>query len=99
MLCKIPNEEEIKSTFWTIHNLKSLGPDGMTYGFYKNHWSTMKLEVVQFLEELFITKVMNKEINETMIILLQKRNQPSNIHYYRHLSLCNVSYKTIPKSW
>lgn len=70
------------------------GPDGMTIGFYKKTLGIIKSEVIEFVQEFFIT---NKEVNETMIILLYKRSQPSNIHHYSPIILCNVSYKIISK--
>lgn len=34
-LCKIFDEQEIKISLWSIYNLQSPGPDGITMSFYK----------------------------------------------------------------
>lgn len=37
------------------------------------------------------------KINEILTILLQKKNQPTQISHFRLISLCNVTYKIIFK--
>lgn len=54
-------------------------------------------DLINLVKEFFQTRVMNQQVNKTLIMLLQKRNQPTNITHYRPFNLCNVSYKAISK--
>lgn len=55
--CKIPNLEEIKVAMWSIHDLKSHGRDGMTTGFFKKNWNTVREDVKHFVQKVFLNRV------------------------------------------
>jgi hypothetical protein len=40
---------------------------------------------------------MAPEVNETIIVLIPKINDPVSLKYFRSISLCNVTYKIMTK--
>lgn len=66
----VPEEQEIKNVLWSIHNLKSLGTDAMTAGFYKIYWHIVNINIIHFIQEFFIFEILYNELNEIMNILL-----------------------------
>lgn len=96
-LSKIPEPQEVKNALWSINSLKSLGTDGVSTLFYKKHWNTIGLDIINFVQEFFQTIILELEINSTLIIFLYKRNLPTSITHYRPISFYNVVYKIIDK--
>lgn len=72
---------------------KSPDPDGLTAGFYKNHWCTIKSAVVSFIQHFFNTA----ELDPVLICLIPKIEFPTEVRDYRPISLSNVAYKLISK--
>jgi len=40
--------DEVKATVWDCDRFKSLGPDGINFGFIKNFWVEMKDDIMRF---------------------------------------------------
>lgn len=41
--------EELKQAVWDCYSFKSLGPDGISFGFIKEFWSELKVDFMWFL--------------------------------------------------
>jgi len=54
-LSTIPDDEEIKSTLFSIHSNKAPGPDGFNAHFFKNCWSIVGTLVINVVKEFFCT--------------------------------------------
>ena len=96
-LCMIPTPEEIKSTLFHMSELKAPGSDGFLVAFYKNYYPIMGEYVIAVVTSFFTDGSMLKEVNSSLIILIQKVPNPSTFNNYRPISLCNVIYKIISK--
>lgn len=94
-LSKIPLEEEIKESVWSLHPLKSPGSDGFFGIFYRKFWETIKEKVVRFVQECFKRGVIPSSANRMFLVLIPKVSQPTGFHQFRPISLCNFSYKVI----
>ena len=58
---------------------------------------TLKEEVIVEVKEFFCTGEMAAGINETMIVLIPKVDNPELVSHFRPISLCNVIYKVLSK--
>lgn len=96
-LSKIPTPEEIKSTLFSMHDLKALGPDGYPAIFYKQFWPTIGVDVIKAVTSFFQFGSMPKEVNSSLIVLIPKVTNPSTVNHFSPISLCNVVYKLISK--
>ena len=78
--------------------LKAPGPDGLTAGFFHDHWSSIGHEVCSIVSNFFTTGKLEKEVNSTYIALIPKIANPLKVSDFRPISLCNVFYKIISKT-
>ncbi|KAM6545103.1 hypothetical protein CsatB_025839 [Cannabis sativa] len=91
------SEDEVRSALFQMHPDKSPGPDGMTPAFYQKHWSIVGADVVQFVREFFVSGKFPDSINDTHIVLIPKKKNPTQVSDMRPISLCNVLYKIASK--
>ena len=96
-LCRDFTEEEIGDALFQIGPLKAPGIDGFLARFYQRNWEVMKTEVVNAVKLFFATGVMPEGVNDTVIVLIPKCDQPSTVKDFRPISLCTVLYKVVAK--
>lgn len=94
-LTKQVTPEEVSDAFFQIGPLKAPGPDGFPARFFQRNWGVMKEEVTNAVIKFFEDGIMPEGINETVIVLIPKGNNPQSIKDYRPISLCNVINKVI----
>lgn len=83
--------EEIRKAIKQMHPLKAPGPDGMPPLFFLKFWHIIAcLDVLNRDRDI-------KEINYTLIELIPKVKEPSELTKLRPISLRNVIYKIIVK--
>ncbi|GJZ74415.1 RNA-directed DNA polymerase, eukaryota [Tanacetum coccineum] len=88
---------EIKNAIWDCGSDKSPGPDGFTFAFYKEFWSTIKDDVVNFVQHFFTSGSMPKGCNSSFITLIPKTLNPLVVSDFRPISLIGAQYKIIAK--
>ncbi|XP_074314591.1 uncharacterized protein LOC141649815 [Silene latifolia] len=93
----IPSEDEIRLALFSLGSKKAPGPDGFHAGFYKNCWHIVKIDLIPFIQRIFLLKCVPECINKTAISLIPKIPSPQTIRNFRPISLCNTSYKIITK--
>lgn len=96
-LVKPVSNAEIWDTFKHIPAYKAPGPDGIQSIFYHKCWNIVGPKVCHFIKECFLSNSVPAGINETLIALIPKTDNPDNIKLFRPISLCNVIYKAITK--
>ena len=98
LLCSIPTDNEIKSVVFSFGSLKAPGPDGMPAIFCKTYWNLLLVRWLPWLRLFFLVDcLLLSKMNHTFITLIPKCPNPTTIHQYHPISLCNISYKIISK--
>ncbi|XP_060966406.1 uncharacterized protein LOC133034911 [Cannabis sativa] len=90
-------EDEVRRALFQMHPDKSPRPDGMNLAFYQKHWDIMGSDVIRFVQDFFESGKFPNSINDTHIVLISKKKNPSQISDLRSISLCNVLYKIASK--
>ncbi|CAM8933405.1 unnamed protein product [Rhodiola kirilowii] len=89
---------EVQSAVFQMGATKAPGPDGFSALFFQENWDIVKREVVdhtlRFLNE---GGELEEGMNDTLITLIPKTQNPSTFDEFRPISLCNVAMKIITK--
>jgi len=89
--------EEVKMVLWECESFKSLGPDGINFGFIKDFWHELKDDFMRFLVEFHRNGRLTKGVNSTFIALISKVDSPQRIADFRPISLVGCMYKVLAK--
>ena len=89
--------EEVKAALFSMKPDKAPGIDGFNPVFFQSHWEIVGPEVsrvcIQYLQEgSFPTSW-----NETVLVLIPKKQTPQVMSDLRPIALCNVIYKIMSK--
>ena len=90
-------EWEVKLTLFAMHPEKAPDPDGMTALFYQKFWDIVKEDLTHMVNQFLFHGEVANGLNDTNICLIPKTTRPNVMSQFRHISLCNVSYKIISK--
>lgn len=97
MLCEEFDPKEFQIAVFQMHKNKSHGPDGFNLGFYKKFWNVVGPDIVSLylmqLEECHFPA----NLNDMIVVLTPKCDNPKTMKDLRPISLCNVVYKLISK--
>lgn len=91
------SDSEVKQAIFSMHPDKAPGPDGMTPAFYQKHWAVVGNEITQLVRKFFETGEVMESMNDTNIVLIPKKKNPSLLSELRPIALCNVVMKIITK--
>nr|GEV45261.1 nucleotide-binding alpha-beta plait domain-containing protein [Tanacetum cinerariifolium] len=89
--------EEIKRAVWDCGTDKSPGPDGFTFEFFWQFWSTIENDVLQVVSHFFICADIPKGCNSSFIALIPKVLGANLVKDFRPISLIGSLYKIIAK--
>lgn len=51
----------------------------------------------QWVKDVFDGRLINPELNNTLIVLIPKKESPEDFSHFRPISLCSVLYKLVMK--
>ena len=92
------SEEEIWATVKELPPDRAPGPDGFTGSFYKATWGIIKLDVVNTFNALWALDGRSFHLlNDALMILLRKKEDPSRTKDYRPISLMHSFSKLFAK--
>ena len=91
-------ELEITEAAYQMGRIKAPGLDGFPGVFYQHNWDLIKEDVFFMVTNFFNTGQLNPNLNQTLIALIPKIQNPKKISDYRPISCCNFSYKIIAKT-
>ncbi|GKB29202.1 RNA-directed DNA polymerase, eukaryota [Tanacetum coccineum] len=89
--------QEIKRAVWDCGIDKSLGPDGVTFGFIRRYWSLIEKDVVAAVQHFFTSGNFPKGCNASFIALIPKIPDAKLVKDFRPISLIGSLYKIIAK--
>ena len=89
------DEMEIKSALFSMNPNKTPGQDSMSLLFFQKFWHVVKPDLIAAIRSFFHSSNMPKSWNHTVISLIPKIQNPTNLKSYRPINLCNVVYKVI----
>ena len=92
-----PLDMEILKALNTMKPFKAPGVDGLHAGFFQCFWMSMGESVKEEVKGIFSSCYMPPYLNQTLVVLIPKRNGPESIGHYRPISLCNTVYKIVTK--
>ncbi|XP_010463164.1 PREDICTED: uncharacterized protein LOC104743817 [Camelina sativa] len=96
-LLKLVSDEEIRHTLFKMPVGKSPGPDGYTVEFFKQAWSVIGRDFVVAVQSFFLKGFLPKGVNSTILTLIPKKSDSTEMKDYRPISCCNVLYKVVSK--
>ncbi|GAA0151857.1 hypothetical protein LIER_10484 [Lithospermum erythrorhizon] len=73
------------------------GLDGLPASFYEFYWDMMAGDVCDMILKCVNDEIFLKKFNFTLISLIPKVPQPSDITQFRHIALCNTTAKLIAR--
>lgn len=76
---------------------KARGIDGLFGPFFRENWDTVGRDVLRFCHDFFNGKQYIGVVNDTVIVLIPKNQEPNKISNFRLISLCRVLFKIISK--
>ena len=65
--------------------------------FYKTYWHIFGMNVVNAVGDFFLSGKIHKEVNNSLIVLIPKIQNPTYFNHFHPISLCYVVYKIIAK--
>lgn len=89
--------EKIKKTLFDINPLKAPNNDGYQEIFFQTQWDIVGSSVFKWVQGIFGGKSIDIELNNSLLVLIPKKNDPTNFSQFRPISLCFVMYKLVMK--
>ncbi|PNX81188.1 cysteine-rich receptor-like protein kinase [Trifolium pratense] len=96
-LTKPFTETEVKLAVWDYDSYKSPGPDGINFGFIKDFWAELRVDVMRFILDFHRNGKLTKDINSTIIALIPKIDSPQRLNDFRPILLVGSLYKILAK--
>ncbi|XP_072074464.1 uncharacterized protein [Arachis hypogaea] len=97
MLERMPIPSEIEEAIHSIGSLKAPGEDGYPALFFKENWKVLQCSICAFIQKLWQDPPSIQQVNQTLLTLIPKINQPEFVSQFRPIALCNVIYKCLSK--
>lgn len=92
-----PSVLEIKEALWDLKPNKAPGIDGFQPDFFQKCWESIKHLLCKDIQKCFADKAIPSSWNQTLICLILKVSQPSEVSHLRPISLCTTLYKVLSK--
>ena len=91
------SKEEFTKAIKQMHPEKSPSPDGLNLGFYQRFLPLIGDQIFSANSQCLSTDAFPLGLNNTLIVLIPKCENPSSMKELRPISLCNVLYKLVAK--
>lgn len=87
---EVSNEEIIDNALAEIDNDKSPGLDGFNSYFFKKSWEVLKHDIYAGIKEFFSNSFMHKPLNCTVVTLIPKIHNATQVKDFRPIACCTV---------
>ncbi|KAK5836054.1 hypothetical protein PVK06_011800 [Gossypium arboreum] len=88
---------EIFEAFNQMDPRKAPSIDGLRDLFYKENLDVLNKKVIQYCHEILKEDCDPMDINETVMVFIQKINEPKDITHFRPINLCQVEWDFLEK--
>ncbi|KAK5786060.1 hypothetical protein PVK06_040687 [Gossypium arboreum] len=89
--------DDIKKALFDMAPLKAPGSDEYHALFFQSQWDLVGGAVCEWLQGVFAGNKMKDDLNNTLIVLIPKKDRPEDFSEFRPISLCSVLYKLVMK--
>jgi hypothetical protein len=89
---------EVKEALFHMFPAKAQGPDGFPAHFFRRHWDLCGPQVTSAVLRVLRGDDDPKVINDTIIVLIHKVENPEDLGQFRPISLCSMIYKIASKA-
>jgi hypothetical protein len=89
--------DELKRAMQKGKPNKAPGWDGISRDFFKTMWDTIKYELLEVVNEMYIDGQISDNQKHGMIVCVQKKPRPMRAEDYRHLTLLNADLKLLSR--
>lgn len=96
LLC-LPLREEIKAAVFELNGDGAPGLDGFGGHFFQTFWDIVAFDVIQSVQDFFITGVLAPNLNSNLIVLIPKVSGAQVMGDFRPIALTNFQFKIITK--
>lgn len=96
LLC-LPLRDEIKAAVFSLNGDGAPGPDGFGGNFFQTFWDIVASDVLQSVQDFFITSNLAPNINSNLIVLIPKVAGAQVMGDFRPIALTNFQFKIITK--
>ncbi|KAG7543172.1 hypothetical protein ISN45_Aa07g030980 [Arabidopsis thaliana x Arabidopsis arenosa] len=96
-LLQIPSRLEIQETISRMPKNKAPGPDGFPVEFLLESWEIIGEDIINAVQEFFITGYLPRKWNATAITLIPKVTGADKLTQFRPVSCCTTIYKIIAR--
>lgn len=93
----LPTIEELKGALFSMGGTKAPGNNGFLAIFFQKNWHIVKSKMFEVVMKIFKGEINLGDINQTLVVLIPKIDNPELITQFRPISLFNVIYKCIYK--
>jgi hypothetical protein len=91
------SQEEIISVLKDMPSDHALGPDGFNGAFFKKCWDIIKVDILRLCADFVQGNLNLDNINNCLIALIPKKDNPETVSDYKPISLLNYSLKFLTK--
>lgn len=88
---------KLKIPFFSMKGDKAPGLDGFPPSFFQIFWEIVKMDIWEMVEEAREKRYISKEINNTFIALIPKKENVQSFDDFYPILLCNTTYNIIAK--
>lgn len=89
--------EEFTAAVKSMHPDKASGPDGLNSAFFQHFWNLLGKEVFKCCSDWLTDCKLSAHVNDTMLVLIPKKERVESTKDLRPIALCNVLYKILSK--
>ncbi|KAA3469839.1 tyrosine decarboxylase 1-like [Gossypium australe] len=91
------SDEEIKLAMFDMASLKAPGSNGFHFRFFKSQWELVGGAICNWVRKIFDGEPIDSDLNNTLLVLISKVQNPEGFEHFRPISLCSVLYKLVMK--
>lgn len=96
-LSAILDDIEIRDALFDLKPFKAAWFDWFQAAFFQQNWSFLSSSISNSIQSTFHEECVPEEWNRTLVCLIPKCSNPSEIKSFRSISLCTTAYKIISK--